>query len=220
PNRIEVVHNGINLPAFDTALIAQARADVRTELGLTPDDRIVLTLARLAPNKGHRYLVEAMPEVIRSFPHTHFIFAGVPDEQPALERLAETLNVRSHVHILGFRSDTLRLLAASDAFVLPSLGEGLPLSVIEALAAGLPVIATWVGGIPEIVCHGENGLLVPPADAAALRSALLNVLSLDEATRARWRVAAHQTAGHFTAEAMAARMLDVYRSVLKSPSNR
>lgn len=214
PAHIEVVHNGVSLPSFDAAFVTKARADVRAELRLAPDARIVLTLARLAPNKGHCYLIEAMPEVIQRFPNVHFVFAGAPDEQTALAQMAAALSVDDHLHILGFRTNTICLLAAADAFVLPSLAEGLPLAVIEALAAGLPVVATRVGGVPEVVCHGENGLLVPPADAAALQDALLRVLELDDATRLRWQQHARQTAQGFTAEAMAERTLGVYRSAL------
>ncbi|MCS7062172.1 MAG: glycosyltransferase family 4 protein [Anaerolineae bacterium] len=220
PARIEVIHNGVDLPVFDAAFIAQARADLRTELGIAPNDQIVLTLARLAPNKGHCYLIEAMPEVIRRFPNVHFVFAGAPDEQAALEQLAGALNVRDRLHLLGFRTDAPRLLAGSNVFALPSLGEGLPLSVIEALAAGLPVVATRVGGVPEVIRHGENGLLVPPADTSALRDALLTVLSLDEVMRARWQEAARQTASLFTAEEMAIRTMNVYRSALKHEVRR
>lgn len=220
PARIEVIHNGVDVPVFDAAFIAQARADLRAELGLAPNDQIVLTLARLAPNKGHRYLIGAMPEVIRQFPNVHFVFAGAPDEQAALEQLADALNARDRLHILGFRTDGPRLLAGSDVFALPSLGEGLPLSVIEALAAGLPMVATRVGGTPEIIRHGENGLLVPPADADALQDALLSVLGLDDAARAQWQEAARQTADRFTARAMAAHTLNVYQTTLKGNARR
>ncbi len=210
--QIEIIHNCVSLPTFEPSFITQARAELRAELDLAAEDVIALTLARLAANKGHRYLIAALPAVLQRFPRAHFVFAGAPDEQAALAQQAAALNVSDHVHILGFRTDTLRLLAGSDLFVLPSLGEGLPLSVIEALAAGLPVVATRVGGIPEVVVHGRHGLLVPPADTPALRDALLSVLGLDASTRAQWQQSARERAGLFRAEIMAERMLKVYRA--------
>ncbi|MFN4294654.1 MAG: glycosyltransferase [Thermoflexales bacterium] len=218
PHRIEVVHNAAQLPEMPADYVARERAAVRVELGLAMDDRLVLTLARLAPNKGHRYLVTAVPSVIARFPSTHFLFAGAPDDRAAIEQLAAQLNVRDHVHLLGFRTDTARLLAASDLFALPSLAEGMPLSVIEALAAGLPVVATRVGGIPEIVTPGENGLLVAPADSQALAHALLAMLSMDHDTRERFRLAARRAAAQFTPEVMAERTLAVYRRVMQLQS--
>ncbi len=214
PHQIEVVHNAAQLPEMPVGYVARERSAVRAELGLAMDDRLVLTLARLAPNKGHRYLVAAAPSVIERFPNTHFLFAGAQDDGATIERLAAQLNVRGHVHLLGFRTDTARLLAASDLFALPSLAEGMPLSVIEALAAGLPVVATRVGGIPEIVTSGENGLLVAPADSQALAHALLAMLGMAHETRERFCQAARRAAAQFTPEVMAERTLAVYRRAM------
>lgn len=214
PHQIEVVHNAAQLPEMPVGYVARERSAVRAELGLAMDDRLVLTLARLAPNKGHRYLVAAAPSVIERFPNTHFLFAGALDDGATIERLAAQLNVRGHVHLLGFRTDTARLLAASDLFALPSLAEGMPLSVIEALAAGLPVVATRVGGIPEIVTSGENGLLVAPADSQALAHALLAMLGMAHETRERFCQAARRAAAQFTPEVMAERTLAVYRRAM------
>jgi glycosyltransferase involved in cell wall biosynthesis len=123
PDKITIVHNGIDLPDFKESDIAQARAALRAELGLPKHAVVILTLARLAPNKGHHYLVEAMPEVLRMHPNVHFLFAGEHDQAEPVIAQINALGLGSHVHLLGFRSDTHHLLAASDFFV-PALAGG------------------------------------------------------------------------------------------------
>ena len=212
--QITVVLNGIDLPCFSESQIARARAVLRAELGLANQAILILTLARLAPNKGHRYLVEAIPEVLRAHPNVHFVFAGQPDQaEPIIARI-EALGLQPHVHLLGFRSDTHHLLAASDFFVLPSLAEGFSLALVEALAAGLPTVATNVGGASEVIQSGQGGILVPPADSAALAAALNHLLSLDEAEIQRQRRAARQAAQPFSTQAMAEKTLRVYSEVV------
>ena len=203
PDKITIVHNGIDLPDFKESDIAQARAALRAELGLPKHAVVILTLARLAPNKGHRYLVEAMPEVLRMHPNVHFLFAGEHDQAEPVIAQISALGLGSLVHLLGFRSDTHHLLAASDFFVLPSLAEGFSLALVEALAAGLPTVATDVGGASEVIQPGQGGILVPPANSAALAAALKHLLSLNAAEIQRQRQAARQAAQPFSTQAMA-----------------
>jgi glycosyltransferase involved in cell wall biosynthesis len=213
-DKITIVHNGIDLPDFKESDVALARAALRAELGLPEQAIVILTLARLAPNKGHRYLVEAMPEVLRMHPNIHFVFAGEHDQAEPVIAQISALGLGSHVHLLGFRSDTHHLLAASDFFVLPSLAEGFSLALVEALAAGLPTVATDVGGASEVIQSGQGGILVPPADSAALAAALNHLLSLDEAEVQRQRQAARQAAQPFSTQAMAEKTLRVYSEVV------
>jgi len=214
PDKITIVHNGIDLPDFKESNIVQARATLRAELGLPEQAIVILTLARLAPNKGHRYLVEAMPEVLRAHPDAHFVFAGELDQaEPVIARI-NTLGLGAHVHLLGLRSDAHHLLAASDFFVLPSLAEGFSLALVEALAAGLPTVATDVGGASEVIQPGQGGILVPPANSAALAAGLNHLLSLDEAEIQRQRQAARWAAQPFSTQAMAEKTLRVYSEVV------
>lgn len=145
----------------------------RKTLGLSPDQLVFGTVARLTAQKGHRYLLEAMPKTIRECPNAVFVFAGDGPLRKSLESAAVSLGVDRNVRFLGFRKDITRLMAAFDAFVLPSLFEGLPNAVLEAMACGKPIIATSVDGTPEAVVHGETGWLVPPRDPAALADAIL-----------------------------------------------
>ena len=213
-DKITIVHNGTDLPDFKESDVALARAALRAELGLPEQAIVILTLARLAPNKGHCYLIEAMPEVLRAHPNVHFVFAGEHDQAEPLIAQIKTLGLGSHIHLLGFRSDVHHLLAASDFFALPSLVEGFSLALVEALAAGLPTVATNVGGASEVIQSGQGGILVPPADSAALAAALNHLLSLDEAEVQRQRRAARRAAQPFSTQAMAEKTLRVYSEVV------
>lgn len=207
--KISVVHNGADLTAFADP----APATLRTELGLTPDQPVVLVLGRLAANKGQHYLVEAAPAILARFPDAHFVFAGNPAGRADLDQQIRSLGLASHFSLVGFRPDVVNLLRSSDLFVLPSLAEGFSLAIIEALAAGLPVIATRVGGAAEILEEDRNGFLVPPGDVNALERTVLGVLSLDAPARERLRQAAQETARRFSFASTAQKMHAIYRDL-------
>jgi glycosyltransferase involved in cell wall biosynthesis len=205
-SRIRVVRNGIQLAPFDRP----ARASLRAALTRGRDRPLVLTLARLDWQKGLPYLLQAAAMV----PEAIFLLAGDGPERAALETQAQALNLNDRVVFLGFRDDIPDLLAACDMFVLPSLVEGFPLAVMEAAAAGKPVIATAIGGTEEAVLHGETGLLVPPADPTALAAAVRNLLA-DPALAGRLAAAGKARAQReFAAETMVRRVTEVYEEVL------
>jgi glycosyltransferase involved in cell wall biosynthesis len=167
--KIRLVYNGIDAerrPRHGTA-------GLRAQLAGHPDRPIVLTVARLDPQKGHRYLLAAATEV----PEAVFALVGEGGERVALENQARTLGVAERVRFLGHRDDVPELLAACDLFVLPSLYEGLPLSVLEAMAAAKPVVATAIDGTTEAVVHEVTGILVPPADPGRLADAIRGLLT-------------------------------------------
>src|SRR5262249_44896941 len=146
---------------------------LRAALMGSTDRPIVLTAARLAEQKGLCYLLKAAALL----PQAMFVLAGEGPERAVLEAQAAELGLNKRVLFLGHRHDVPDLLACCDLFVLPSLFEGLPLSILEAMAAKKPVIASAVGGNNEVIVHGETGLLVRPADPAALASAIQAILS-------------------------------------------
>jgi glycosyltransferase involved in cell wall biosynthesis len=150
---------------------------VREELGLGRDDRLVLAVGNLYPVKGHRYLVAALGLLHARHPRLHVAIAGRGDEAQGLRLQAVRLGVGDRVHLLGLRDDVPALLAAADAFVLPSLSEGLPMALLEAMFAGQPIAASDVGEIGSALARGEAGLLAPPGDAAALAANLDRLLS-------------------------------------------
>ncbi|HCG76369.1 MAG: hypothetical protein CO162_02405 [bacterium (Candidatus Ratteibacteria) CG_4_9_14_3_um_filter_41_21] len=142
------------------------------------DDRreIITTVSSLYPHKGHTHLLKAMKEVLTSFPRVRFWIVGEGPLKEKLKKEAINLEISSQVSFLGKRKDIPEILSQSVLFVLPSLREGLPLTILEAIAVGLPVIATEVGGIPEAVIDKETGFLVPPENAEALAEAIINLL--------------------------------------------
>jgi glycosyltransferase involved in cell wall biosynthesis len=172
--RVRVVHNGI-----DTASpVADAtRARLLAELGIQPGQGIVTVVGSLYDVKGHRHLLDAVPEIVKACPTAVFLLAGRGDREAALREQARSLGIDGHVRFLGLRRDVPALLAIADLFVLPSLSEGLSIALLEAMAAGRAVVTTRVGGNPELVVDGETGVLVPPADAPALASAVSRLLA-------------------------------------------
>lgn len=171
---------------------------------------VVLTVARLDEQKGHRYLLEAAAQV----PEAQFVLAGDGPLRASLEAQTRSLGVEERVKFLGYRSDIADLLADCDVFVLPSLYEGLPLSILEAMSAGKPVIATQIGGTDEVVIAGETGLLVPPANPTALAAAIRSVLtdrSLAQRLASAGRARVEQ---EFSAARMIQQVIDVYDGLL------
>lgn len=212
--KITVIHNGAPVPLMDDQAAAHARRAKRAELGFSDADRLILTVARLATNKGIGFLIKAMPEVLAAHPKAHVLLAGTGEDRDRLEQLAESLGLRAHIHFLGFREDVPELLAASDVFVLPSLDEGLPVALLEAMSMGLIPICSAVGGMPEVVEDGISGFLVPPADVVALAEAIRRVFALNEGERERVREAVLQRAALFSVQHMADRTLRLFQSLV------
>ena len=159
---------------------AMASPVPRSDLAESGAGPVVLTVARLDGQKGITHLLDAAVAI----PHASFAIAGDGPNRAALEARAAELGVSDRVRFLGHRQDVPSLLAAADLFVLPSLYEGLPLSVLEAMAAGVPVVATAIGGTDEVVRDGETGTLVPPANSDALAAAITRALAdRDRASR-------------------------------------
>ena len=202
--RVLVVRNGIDLePPAEPARPAEV-----------PDGApLLLEVARLAPVKGQRELIEALPRLART--DAVAVLAGRDLEAGGafaqeLEALAAERGVRDRVVLAGYRADVRALLAAADVFVLPSWIEGLPLTVLEAMAAGKPVVATGVGGTPEAVVDGETGLLVPPGDVGALAETLDAVLADAALAQRLGEAGRRRVEERFTAAAMCERVLDTY----------
>lgn len=194
PEKTMTIHYGVDLERFKPV---KGNA-LRKELALKKDDIILGTVARLTTQKGHTYLIDAMPKILEAFPKAQFVWAGGGPLQKDLEDQAKKLGVRDHIHILGFRSDIRELVGEFDLFVLPSLWEGFPNVVLEVMACGKPIVATAVDGTPEAVIDGETGFLVPSKQPVPLADAIVKMLSkssqLDKMGKAgRKRVETHFT---------------------------
>jgi glycosyltransferase involved in cell wall biosynthesis len=171
--KIEVVYNAVD---WQQLVTTEDRATTRARLNLPPEAPVVGIIARLTPQKAHHILLDAIAGT-RALDAMHLMVIGDGELRDELHRQAERLGIARRVHFLGARRDLGNLLGASDIFVMPSFWEGLPLSMVLAMGAGLPVVATRVAGIPEVVEDGRTGLLVSPGDRAELGDALARLLS-------------------------------------------
>lgn len=219
--QIRLVHNGIPIrpPSMEAARspiegvgepasAASARGETRRRLGLPAEGPLILAVGNLYPVKDHATLLRALPEL----PGVHVAIAGRGDEEPNLRRLAAELGIEERVHLLGLRDDVDRLLGAADLFVQPSRSEGLPLAVLEAMAAGLPVVATRVGGMGEAVVDGETGILVEPGRPEALAAALRRLLGDAPLRGEMGRAARTRAEAEFSVRTMARRYVTLYRA--------
>ena len=187
PAKVDVIHNAVDWKQLETST---SRDAVRTALGVPRDAQVAGIIARLTEQKGHRVLFEALAQN-PALATLHVVVVGDGELRGDLENHVAALGLHERVHFLGARRDLGDLLAAVDLFVMPSFWEGLPLSMVLAMGAGLPVVVTRVAGIPEVVTDEVTGLLVPPGDATALGVALARVTAdralgtrLGEAARA------------------------------------
>jgi glycosyltransferase involved in cell wall biosynthesis len=216
PRSISVIHNGIAAAPPD----AQPSPDVRGALGLPPGARVITLLSRLTRLKGAEYFLEAAALIARRFEDVRFLVVG--DGPPVagtnyrttLEHYAALLGITDRVVFTGLRADVRLLLRESTVSVLPSLSEGLSNVLLESMAAGIPVVATRVGGNPEAVEDGVSGILVPSRDALALAAALERLLDDPELAARMGRAGRERVAGQFSVEQMVRRTEDVYAQFL------
>ncbi len=209
-DRIRVIYNGLDLSGLVPEI---GPAEVRARLQLPPEGRVVATVGRLHPVKGQVYFLEAAASLSSRFRDVVFMIVGEGQERPVLEQRIRELGLTDRVVLTGFYPHTSDLYPVMNVFCLPSLMEGMPLVVLEAMHFGVPVVAARVGGVPEVVTDGETGLLVPPENSKALAEGITRLLEEPElaaelAGRARERVV------EFTVESMARQVEEIYREVI------
>ncbi|MBI1765806.1 MAG: glycosyltransferase [Acidobacteria bacterium] len=210
PARMRVIHNGVDVAGIE-------RADpvgVREELGLSPTDFVIGTVARFQETKDLPTLVRAFAQLRQRQAHVKLLLIGDGAERGRLEQLALELSVAADVIITGIRHDVPRLLRALDAFALSSLSEGLPISVLEALAAALPVVTTRVGMLPEMLREGENGFLVAPGDVAVLAERLERLVINHDLARRLGAVGKQTVERDYSLAAMLRRYEELYLSLV------
>ncbi len=208
---VSTVRNGITPPS-----VGLGGQGIRAELGLPSTVGLALTVGRLTPQKGYAILAAAAPAVFAQVPDIHFIWAGVGALEGELRARVRELGVEGRIHLLGQRADVAALMAAANVFVLPSRFEGLPLVVLEAMAAGLPVVGTNVCGTAEAVVDGVTGRLVTANDPAALAAGIVDVLA-DSRRAAMWgRAGRRRVAREFSADRMACETASIYGRLLQA----
>lgn len=183
PDNVRAIGLGLQLQPFVDC--AGLRGGLRRELGVNEDAPLIGIIARLVPVKGHLYFLEAAQIVLRAFPNARFLIVGDGELRPELERQADALGIRRSVDFLGFRRDLAQIYADLDVVALSSLNEGLPVTLIEGMAAGKPVAASNVGGVGDLVQHGQSGLLTPPKDSRALAEGICDLLRRSPEERRR-----------------------------------
>jgi glycosyltransferase involved in cell wall biosynthesis len=175
--KLLTIHNGIDLERFQRVEPDLAHAALRREFGLPDDAILLITVAVLRPPKGIQFMIRALPSILARFPNAYYLVVGDGAHANALADEAVQNNVKEHVLFAGSRRDIAHLLSGSDVFILPTLTEALPTVLAEAMACHLPIIASAVGGVPEMVQTGENGILVEPADPVELSAACTQLLA-------------------------------------------
>jgi len=197
-HKITVIHNGINLPP-DEPIDSSA---VRAVLGINDNQPFILAVGRVTRQKGFTYLLQAMPQIISRFPNAVAMIAGDGPLREELEQEALALGVAEHVRFLGFRQDVPHLLAAADLFAMPSVFEGFPMVLLEAMVMGKAVVASRVQGVDEILISGENGLIIPPLDPPALAQAIIQLLENPSHAAAMGTTARQTVLDGFTLDVM------------------
>lgn len=213
-DHVHTIYDGIPKPVLSSA------STLRRELGIASDATIACMVAVVRDEKGHEDLIEAAQPLFRIYPKLHIVMAG---DGPAFKRIkgvVRTLGLEQRIHMLGFRTDVLNIYRGSDMFILPTHQEALGQAFIEAMAAGLPVIGTRVGGVPELIEDGVNGLLVPAREPKALRAALKRMIEDPELRRRLREEALRITERGFTISNMAYETALFYRRALRERGHR
>lgn len=207
-SKVTLIENGI-----DIAQLSNGQPVLREELGLTHGP-VIGFVGRIAKEKGLASLLACLSDILSRFRDAKVVLVGEGPDQEDLLRFARELHVEQHVVFLGKRIDMANVYASFDVFVLPSLGEGMPLAVLEAMAAGRPVVATRVGAIPTIVKDGQTGLLVEPGDNRELLSAICRLLDNPQMSNEFGRRGHELVTAQFSSERMAKSYLKTYQGVL------
>ncbi len=213
PDKVIAIPNG--LPP-DRVQATKTRTEMRTELGLAGDEIVLFSAGRLAPQKGFEYLLRSVAQLrSRSKRGFRLILAGEGELRESLESLCRELKIENHVTFLGFRHDVGNLLAASDIVVLPSLWEGLSIALLEALAAGKPVVTTRIGSNFEVVAHEDTALLVDSKNVEQLTAAIERCISDPASCEAMARRGAEHFRAEYTYDRMLDQYMDTYRHVIE-----
>lgn len=216
PKKGQVLHIDNSVDADAYANVVVDRVKLRSSLNIPDKSFLFLAVGRLAPTKGYDNLIAAFSQVVNEYPNVHLLFLGDGRLRNDLEKQVCDLNISDNVLFLGKVSDVGIYLKASDCFVMSSLAEGMPLSILEAMAAGLPVISTAVGGIPEIIPDDSYGLLVPPGDVDALKDAMVSYLEKDDIDLSEIsKRAKNRIYEKYTHDIAVSKLKDVYMSCYK-----
>jgi glycosyltransferase involved in cell wall biosynthesis len=218
--KVLIIPNGIDLDRFNSG----KRSDtLRREFGIDPECTIIGTVGRLSQEKGHTHLLHAAEKVLQTHPDVVFLIVGDgplrKDLQDKALQLAQGGSVNPFL-FSGVRNDMEEIYSLMDIFVLPSLTEGLPMVLLEAMAAQKPVVATMVGAVPRVVEDGHSGLLIPPGDVESLSGAIIDLLKDPHRAQHLAQNGYKRVRDHFSAKRMAEQYFEVYEDVLNARSKK
>lgn len=212
-SRVEVVYNGVNLKSLSSG-DSSKRTTLRSGFGFNENDFVAIQVARLHELKDHLTAIATIDEARKQHPNIKLLIVGEGEERDAIQSEIQQRNISSHVVLAGNRSDIANLLVAADCFLMTSISEGIPLTIIEAMAANLPVVSTAVGGIPEMIAHGKSGFLAEAKDSSALANHL-GLLSQDSDLRSSIADAGRaQAEAKFSLDQMLSSYSNIYQEMI------
>jgi len=211
-NKTVTLYNGIDLNKFQN-INMQSLEEKRQSLNHLTESQIICTVAVLREPKGIQYMIKALPTIIENIPNATYLVIGDGAYKQELQSLAKECDVEEHVIFAGHRTDIPELLALSEVFVLPTLGDALPTVLIEAMAAKIPIVASEVGGVPEIVTHEKTGLLIPPADSSKLANACLQILQSETLAKELTLNAFEVVQQKFNVQSQVKQLSDIYQQL-------
>ena len=213
-DKVKIIYNGVDIQKFSPGL---AQDNVREKFNINSKDIVIGTVGRLSAEKGFEYLISAIREVVNVYPRTKVLIVGNGDDRYhlSLQAKVKDLELSSHIIFVGFYEDVPQILRCMDIFSLPSLSEGFNRSLLEAMACGLPVVATAVGGNVEIVQDGVNGLLVPPGNPEALAFAITELLKDKEKARKMGLEGQRLVEENFSIEKNVEKIEELYLQILE-----
>ena len=217
-DKFSVIYSGIELNILKESS-SEEKQNLKKELGIPENSLIVGTAGRLVPVKGPEFLVRASKYIISKYPDTYFMFTGDGPLEQDLKRKALEMGVSDNIIFLGWRDDLAKIISIYDIFVLPSLNEGMGRVLVEAMALGKSIVASNVGGIPDLVTHGKNGFLVPPKNPKELAK-YIQVLLEDKDKREKMGLAGKEMASNFTSERMVEKIANLYKKLLTQKNIR
>ena len=208
-DRITVIFNSVDIRRYH---LNADKKNVREDLGIDQQATIISVVATFKVQKGHRFLIEAASSLVKRFPDLQILLIGDGELRNELENQTKDLGLVNHIQFLGTRHDIPKLLAASDMFVLPSLWEGLPMALVEAMASGLPIVATDVSGSKQAILPGKTGILVPPGNVEDLENAIIHLLKNPEIGKQMGAAARLRADEEFSAAKQAQDHIALYRN--------
>jgi glycosyltransferase involved in cell wall biosynthesis len=210
PDKVTVIHNGIDTDKFQKLPPDKVKT-MKAALNLAPEAFVIINIARMEEErKGHHTLLEGAKQIIARHPDVQFLLVGDGVLNDKYQHFALTAGIKENMHFLGNRSDIVELLSVSDVFCLPSDWEGLPLVIAEAMACSVPVVATAVSGVPEIVVDGETGYLIPPKNPDRLAAKLSKLIDYPEVTSMMAKNSRERILKHFSLDNLISRIEDIY----------